>query len=144
MIEDRFRQLLDLAKQRNDLEAAWCRQILTIAAGGMALLVGLGPAEPPTELGRWFLAAAWIFLGTGILAAGGATYLEVSLARRLAAEFRSQLLQDLQERKSPENAAPIVANAHWFFRFCKPLMAVSLGATVVCLVGYSVLVTLFP
>jgi len=141
-MKEETQKLLNLAKERNALQAAWYRQILTIAAGGLALLVGLAPETPPSGPARYFLAAAWVLLGAGILTGAGATYSGASLAKRLTIEFQSQLLRSLEAGENLPPSIPIVARPHLIFRTCKILMVVSLLGAVVCVVTFAVLRTL--
>ena len=135
-------KLLELAKERAQLQAAWYRQILTLAAGGLALLVGLAPQAPPDGLARWLLAAAWVLLGAGILSGAAATYAEVDRAERLTAAFQSRLGQRNPAPGNPPAPGTIVARPHGFFLACKKVMVISLLGAVVCLVAFSVMRTL--
>lgn len=134
--------LLTLAKDRNEKQAAWYRQLLTLASGGLALLVGLQPEVPALGPARFFLAGAWALLGAGILFGGAATYSEVSLARRLAENFQDQLLRSIKSGEELSANHPVVANPHRAFLWAKPLMVVSLLGAVVCLVAFSIITTL--
>jgi hypothetical protein len=133
-------QLTKLRQRQHDLQAAWYRQLLTLAAAGLALLVGLAP--PAEGIGKLLLASTWVCLGVGICAGSAATYLEVSLARALADSLRAELLRPLREGKGLALDAPVVATPHVFFSWSGPVMVVSLLLAVCCLVGYAVLATL--
>lgn len=141
-MKEEFQKFLDLAKDRNERQSAWYRQLLTLTSAGLALLVGLKPVIPPDGPAKYFLAAAWAFLGLGILFGAAATYSEVSLARRLASGFQKQLLQDLERGDGPSGMKPISANPHKFFSMSKVVMVISLIFAVVSLVTYSILNTL--
>ena len=140
-MKEEFQKFLDIAKDRNERQSAWYRQLLTLTSAGLALLVGLKPVIPPDGPAKYFLAAAWAFLGLGILFGAAATYSEVSLARRLASGFQKQLLQDLERGEGP-STKPIYANPHKFFSVSKVVMVISLILAVVSLVTYSILNTL--
>jgi hypothetical protein len=141
-MREQLQQMLQLAKERNEKEMAWCRQVLTLASGGLALLVAMSPQVPEEGPARWFLAAAWVLLGAGILSGAAVTYTEVSLARRLAAGFQSRLLQDLREGRGVEGMQPIVANPSRVCLWCKPVMVLSLVGAVAAIVGFAVIRTL--
>lgn len=134
-------QLLDLRDKRDALQAVWFRQLLTLAAGGLALLVGLGP---PVSSGieRYFLAGTWVFLGLGVLSGSAATYLEVSRANNLEAAFRSRLVKSLDQGRALSPSDLISAGPHRFFSWSQSFMVVSLLLAVCCLVSYAVLTTL--
>lgn len=141
-MEQKVQTFLDLAKERNELQAAWNRQLLNLAAGGLALLVGLSPEVPDLGPARYFLTASWIALGIGIVFGAGATYSEVSLAQRLAAKFQGELLKEMRGHAHMSDGIPISANPHWFFLRCRTVMVVSLLVAVVSLVVYACFVTL--
>jgi hypothetical protein len=134
-------QLISLVDKHSELRTAWYRQILTVAAGGFALLVGLGTKVPP-GIGKYFLAGTWVCLGLGIAAGGAATYLEVSRAKNLARDFREQLHRSLQSRQALSPTVPIVAKPGRLYAWSGPVMVVSLLTAVVCLVICSVLTAL--
>jgi hypothetical protein len=134
-------KLVSLMDKQVELQSAWYRHILTISAGGFAILSGLGPAAP-IGIGKYFLAGTWLCLGLGIVGGGTATYLEVSRAKNLADGYKAQLLKDLHEKGQPTVSAPVVVNPNRFFSWAKSLMVVSLLMAVACLVTYSILTTL--
>lgn len=134
-------QFIEIRQKMHDNRAAWYRQMLTLASGGLAILAGFGPAVPQ-GMGRYFLVGTWVFLGVGICAGAAATYLEVNRAKNLAEQFRLQLQQSLQSGTGLSPNVPIVARPHRFFSWSEPVMVSSLLLAVVCLVSYSVLVTL--
>lgn len=140
-MSDLVKQMRDLAQDRNRAHATWTRHLLTIASGGLALLVGLKPEIPPDDVGKWLLSAAWTLLGAGIVSGGAATYAEVSLARNLARTFQSQLLRRLEETDGLEADGPIPplsAAAGWGSRVGCVLMPWFLSGAVACFVGYSI------
>lgn len=132
-------QLVALHKESNALQAAWDRQILTLAAGALALLAGLGPEVPPAGAARYCLAATWGCLGTGICAGGGAAYLEVSRARNLAQRYGEVLRSSLETGTA---MSIVVAPPSRIFVLCRSLMILSLMGAVLCLVTYAVMTTL--
>ena len=138
------KQLMELRQKRSDLEAIWYRQILTLAAGGLALLAGLGPRVPANmgNTGKYFLACTWVFLGMGIIAGSAATYREVSLAKNIAEQFQNQLVQSLREGRQLSPHDLVSASPNKLFLRAKKVMIVSLLLAVCCLVGYSILATL--
>lgn len=140
-MSDSIKLMSELAAERNKLQSAWNRHILTIASGGLALLVGLKPEIPPDLLGKSLLAAAWTFLGIGILSGGAATYAEVSLAKKLALNLQSRLQRRLDEGRPLSDESqdgPLTAQAGWLSRISCRLMVWSLMGAVVSFVSYSV------
>ncbi|HRQ90588.1 MAG TPA: hypothetical protein PLA50_17470 [Bacteroidia bacterium] len=131
----------ELASKRNDLQGAWNRHILTIASGGLALLVGLKPEVPADTPGKWLLAAAWTFLGLGILSGGAATHAEVSMAKNLAKSLQSRLQKTLDAGlpiSDFSKGGPLSANANWISRVACHVMIWSLLLAVISFVAYSV------
>lgn len=94
-------QLSELGNKRNEAQYAWNRQMLTISAGGFAILIGLSPKVPDDRIGKVLLAAAWAFLGLGILSGAAATYAEASLARSLLKNFREQVERNMEKNIDP-------------------------------------------
>lgn len=131
------RQLLDLRSVQQEQEAMWFRQLLTLAAGGLALLVGLAP--PAEGFARFFLAGTWVCLGAGICAGAAATYLEAHRARALADAFRSELRSALREERDPEAT---FAEPHPFFSWARIAAVGALLLGVCCLVVFAVITTL--
>jgi len=133
-----FQQLVSLNKEHAEVQSVWYRQLLTLAAGGFALLAGLGPTVP-SGIGKYFLAGTWVFLGVGIISGAGATYLQVSRAKKLAENFQEELRHNIQTHGEPTVNTIVVANPSKIFLLSKTLMVVSLLLAVCCLVVYSVL-----
>lgn len=132
---------LTLLQQKHlDAEGAWLRQLLALAAGGLALLAGLSP--PATGIGRYFLAGTWVFLGTGILAGAAATYAEADRAARLADRFREELQRSLAEPEHPPMCAIVAASPSKIYSWAKPVMLTALPGAVACLVTYATITTL--
>lgn len=139
MMERDFQQLIELAKQRDELRAAWYRHLLTLAAGGLAILAGLDPQIPDDRLSRVLLCATWALLGSGILGGGVATYLDADRAARLAAAFQSRLQQDMEQVKAGGawSTTPVIAKPRWIFRIARVWMVLSLMGAVVCFVCFA-------
>lgn len=136
-----IQQLVSLREKQAELHAAWYRQLLTLASGGLALLAGIGP-EVPVGIGKYFLAGTWVFLGVGIVSGGAATYLQADLATKLTERFREELLHNLRENGQPTVTSLVSANPAKIFSWSKSVMVVSLLLAVCCLVTYAVLNTL--
>ena len=136
---EKIEKYAGLVKKGHEVEVAWLRQILTLAAGALALLAGLGPEVPADGLARLLLAATWACLGVGIIAGAAATYVEVDRARASADVFGEQISREL-DMKPTRSLIPVPTNR--LFLLCKPLMVVSLLAAVVCLTGFAIITTL--
>lgn len=140
-MDDILKQMSELAAERNRLQGAWNRHILTIASGGFALLVGLKPEVPTDTAGRWLLAAAWAFLGTGILSGAAATRAEANLAGNLARTLHSRLQRRMAEGTPLSELSkdgPLSARASWIFRISGDAMVWSLTLAVAAFVAYSI------
>jgi len=127
-------QLNALYARANELQSAWLRQLLTLAAGALAVLVGLDP--PATGIGKWFLAMTWLTLGAGILSGALATAQEAALAKARADALRAELLRSDLEASPPQ---PRVAKLPRLYVWSRATMLGSLLLSVVCLVAYAVL-----
>ena len=135
-----IRQLMELRRNHQELSSAWYRQLLTLAAGGLALLVGLQP--PAAGIGRYFLAGTWVCLGAGICLAAAATYLDVHRAKMLADSFRAQVSQALAAGRDLSPSDIAVARPKRFYTWSRYLTVSVLLLAVGCLVTYAVLATL--
>ena len=132
-------KMLDLMNQSHQHELEWVRHILTISAGALAILAGLGPEAQGQSIQTWALAGTWICLGTGICCASAATYRQAYRSKKLADRFRSELQTALEEdRKMRIVSAPLP----WLLRASLPACAASLIAAVVCITVYAVTATL--
>ena len=140
-------KLADLTNRALEAEAAWLRQILTVAGGALALLAGLGPEVPAEGSARDFLAATWVLLGFGIVTGSAATYAVVSRAKWIASAFRAELERPhaarIEKKDPPELAwAHLQLRMNPILQLCKPLMVFSLLAAVFCLTAYAMEITL--
>ena len=72
-MNQKIEQYADLVNKGFEVEVVWLRQILTLAAGALALLAGLGPEVPPDGPARLVLAATCAFLAFGIIAGAAPT-----------------------------------------------------------------------
>ena len=138
--EEDYRKLADLAGKVYAAEDLWLRQILTLAAGALALLAGLGPDVPSEGPARYLLAATWACLGLGIIVGAGATYVNVHRARRYAMQYGKMLKLTLKTGEPPPQLIPLEMNR--LLLLSKPMAMVILLAAVLCLTGYSIAVTL--
>ncbi len=132
-------QLLGLQDKLNDLKASWCRQMVTLASGGLAVLVGLNPETQSEGIAKWFLAATWLFLGSGIVSGASTLYLDVSGAQALKDAYKSEFEKSI---KSGKEMNPVVANPAPFFIRSRRIMIFSLLLAVVNLVIYAIVTTL--
>ena len=136
-----LKKLVALADEAHDAEAAWLRQILTLATGALALLVGLGPESPTDTASRLLLAGTWVSLGLGIVFGAAATYLVVERA------MKATLAVSKKARIEAEGGIPptmVSVPINSLYIYCKPVMIISLLVAVVCLTGFSVLSTFTP
>ena len=138
-MEQRIKQYAELITKGQEVEATWLRQVLTIAAGTLALLAGLGPDVPSDGAGKYLLATTWAGLGLGIVAAAAATYIEVNRARTAAIHFGEHLLRIMENQPS----SPLISiPPNRIYVISKPVMLVSLLVSVVCLTAYAITTTL--
>ena len=140
MEEQRLRHFADLISKGHESEAIWLRQILTLAAGALALLAGLGPDVPPEGLGKYLLVTTtWAGLGLGIVFGAAATYIETDRATRSAAAFGEYLVRLLEQKPSlPFVSVPV----NKLYVVCKPLMVISLLISVCSLTFFAIITTL--
>ena len=129
---DQLERHADLTNNAYEAEVAWLRQILTLAAGALALLAGLGPRVPPDGPAQNLLAATWALLGIGIVAGAAATYAAVSRAKWIADHFRAEIEQfgvAEIEKIGPGGAAWIHLHSQMnpVLRVCKPLIGVKIA-----------------
>lgn len=137
-----IKQLAESQNEANNLSSAWLRQLLTLASGALAILAGLSP-HTHSNIDKYCLAATWVFLGIGIIFGSAATYLEVNLAKKIATEIRSQVSQSIHEGKGDQIKSLIVVPPNKFFLASKYIMVFSLLLSVVSLVIYAVISTLY-
>lgn len=141
MSKEDVKQLLDLNDKVQDLLTAWHRQLLTLAAGGLTLLVGLGPDVPTNPMARYCLATALVALGLGISFGAAAIYRDVYCLRTQRDAFARQLRKAL-EKRMPLPCRPIFGKPGTPYKWCGYLMVGSLLVAVIALVAFSVIVTL--
>jgi uncharacterized membrane protein YidH (DUF202 family) len=140
-LKEKLKTLEGLADRQNQANSAWIRQILTLASGGLALVVAFHPDAPNNEIEKYLLVVTWISLGTGILSGAAAAYTEVSLARNLVYQYQEELQKILRERI--DRPMPTVVGAPSIIcLISRRVMVSSLLVSVVSLVGYAVLRTL--
>ena len=138
-MNQKIEQYADLVNKGFEVEVVWLRQILTLAAGALALLAGLGPEVPPDGPARLLLAATWAFLGFGIIAGAAATYVEVDRAQSSASAYGEQITRELHN-KSTRKLISVRTNR--LYLLCKPLMILSLLGAVASLTGFAIITTL--
>lgn len=136
---EKIEKYANLVRKSHEVEVAWLRHVLTLAAGALALLAGLGPEVPADGPARFLLAATWAFLGAGIVAGAGATYIEVDRARSSVNVYGEQIQRELDNQPTK---AVMSAPTNRLFELCKPAMILSLLGAVVCLTAYSIGITL--
>ena len=139
MQEQQIRQYVDLISKGHEIEATWLRQILTLAAGALALLAGLGPEIPSDGPSKYLLATTWAGLGLGIVFGAAATYIETDRAKKSTVLFGEHLLR-VMEQESSSPIIPVPPNR--LYVLCKPLMVISLLIAVISLTAFAITTTL--
>lgn len=134
-------KLLELQLDFHTQQTGWYQQMLTVAAGGLALLVGLNP-DIPEGMARYFLALAWAGLGIGIVAGFAAAYGSVSRAGRLARDFRDKLLKAAWDNRRLTTDDISVAAPKKIYVYARKVTVVSLLVSVASLVAFAMLRTL--
>ena len=136
---EKIEKYANLVSKSHEVEVAWLRHVLTLAAGALALLAGLGPEVPPDGPARILLAATWACLGTGIVAGAAATYIEVDRARSSVNVYGEQISRELDNKPIK---VLVQAPTNRLIELCKPAMILSLLGAVVCLTAYAIGITL--
>ena len=138
-MEQKIKQYAELITNGHEVEVTWLRQVLTLAAGTLVLLAGLGPDVPSDGPSKYLLATTWAGLGIGIVAGSVASYVEVNRARTAATRFGEHLLRIIENQpSSPRISIP----PNRLYVICKPVMLVSMLVAVVCLTAYAITTTL--
>ena len=140
MLED-LQKLEGLTEKRGELRTAWYRQILTLASGVLAILIGLDP-EAPNDMAKYLLAGTWSCLGIGIVFGAIATYLEVSLLGKLVADYGEAIRRYVELGDAGAINALVVAKPGVVFSLSGKVMVLSLLLAVCCLVAYALVMTL--
>lgn len=133
---EELQQLLDLQNEHLSLSAEWLKHMLTLAVGALAVLSGLRP-EVVSSIQAYLLSGTWVSLGLGIVFGAGATFLQVHHTRRLAAQFRAEMIRSLKEGRS-SIGEPVIAKPSIIFSLAPPAMVICLLLAVLCLVTFSV------
>lgn len=128
-------RLLDLWDDRERLAADWFHRILTIAFGGLVLLVGLLRDVPPTALSKIWLASAIAALATATACLAMAAYSSVNLVKNLAARFLQEQRQAHLEGRPMQ---PVFARPHPLFRWVRSASFVLLPASLLLLAAYAI------
>lgn len=128
-----YEAAVQAAQRFYDVEAAWMRHILLIASSSLTLLVILNQDIPDRDWPRYFLAAAWFLLATGILAGGVASYSTVSTSRNLALQQGLDLVEAIDTGRSPLPKPVLPAGLYKVFA---TIMVFALIGAVTCLTGY--------
>ena len=131
-----LQQLVSLQARKHELEAAWFRQLLTLAAGGLTILVAL--AQPSTGIARLFLVGTWVSLGVALVSGAAATYLEVERQRAALDSFCSQTESAIRAAKPLDTSAPIIGTPRAIFAKARYVMIASLLSSVVMLVAHAI------
>ncbi len=141
-LKDAIEELLAHVNEAIKLETEWYRHMLSLAAGALALLAGLSPAVPAAAVGRYLLAATWVFLGAGILAGAGATYYGARRVRLRSRDLAKRIDAHVEEGKPLTEL--VVHKKPVILKLCRPVTWLTLLTAVVCLVGYAVVIALEP
>lgn len=132
-MQDEYEAATRAAQQFYDAEAAWMRHVLLIASSALTLLVILNQEVPERVWPRYFLAAAWILLGTGIVAGAVASHATVRLLRSLAFLQELALMEELHLDRS-SLPKPVLETRG--YRVSRTIMVIALVGAVICLTGY--------
>jgi hypothetical protein len=135
MTQQEFRDLCDLAKDRDQKHYSWIRQLLILASGALTALVAFRAGSNSTGIALWSLRVAWVALGLSILLGAFSLHGEVWTARELARGVAEQIKQRFSSGEAPSlvvaNRLPRYERAEtWFYR--------SLIAAVIALVLHAV------
>ena len=133
-------KFVELDEKQAQSEALWLRQLLTLAAGALAILAGLGPDAPSESFAQYFLAATWACLAIGISSGGAATYIATDRAKAAADAYGEELHKSINQRDYKPQL--LWASPTPILRICKPLMIFSLLAAVLSLAAYAIITTL--
>lgn len=142
MMED-LRQLVALKEKQNERLGNWVRFVMTIAAGGLALLLGTLQLPPDDIVARMLLASGLVFLGLGIVFGAAASHLEIVIERKILEQYSDEIQQAAREQRSLLRSPVIAAKPNWWQQKYKPGMMLSLLLAVVCFVAYGVRVLLW-
>ena len=134
--DDHMRQFETALRDRNDLETAWSRHILTMAAGVLALTVSLVSSIPESALAEYLLLATWALLVVAICSGCGATYAQTNAMQRAVRDYAEKL------EKARTTGRPVetvnVATSSWF-GWMQPVMIVSFVLSVLFLTAYGII-----
>jgi len=134
--EETFRQLCDLAKDRDQKHYAWIRQLLVLSSGALTALVAFRADAHSSGIALWFLRIAWVALGLSILLGALALHGEVWTA----AELGKLVAKQVKERFSSGDTtiSPVVAMKPPRYGRAEKFLYCSLLVAVVSLVAHAV------
>ena len=140
-MQQNIEEFTNIVNRLHKLDMDWYRHLLTLATGSLVIMSTFVSDSPDQGMARYFQAATWIFLGTGILAGVGATYAPISRTANLATRFLEEAQNSEFHNRPPKT---IAAYPSIFFVLCGRLMVMFLLLAVICLTGYAVITTLTP
>lgn len=135
MTQQEFRDLCDLAKDRDEKHYSWIRQLLVLASGALTALVAFRAGFHSTGIALWSLRVAWVALGLSILHGASALHGEVWTARALAMGVGEQIKQRFSSGEGP---SPVVANRPPRYERAERWLYRSLIVAVIALVVHAV------
>ena len=133
---DHMRQFETALRETNDLETAWSRHILTMAAGVLALTVSLVSSIPESALAEYLLLATWALLVVAVCSGCAATYGQINAMRRAVRDYAEKLNEARITGRHVETVN--VAAAPWF-GWMQPVMIVAFILSVLFLTGYGII-----
>lgn len=132
-LTDHMNRFEGAIRDRNDLETAWCRHILTMAAGVLALTVSLVSSVPESMLAGNLLLGTWGLLVVAVCSGCAATYAQANAMNRAVRAYGEEIAT-AQTTGRPVGTVNVQA-ASWF-RWAKSVMVVSFVLSVLFLSGY--------
>jgi len=137
MTTEEFRQICDLANDRNEKKQAWLRQLLVIASAALTALVAFRSGDHSVGMSLWSLRIGWVALGLGILLGAFSLHGEVWIAH----ELTRRVLEQAKSRSvtGATGISPVGANLPARYRAAKGGFCGCLILAVLALVTHAVL-----
>lgn len=105
-LEKIFGQYNQATREQYNLETTWYRQLLTIAAGILAITVSFQASISESFAAQCLLLVTWFCLVLSLCSGAAATYAQVSAQQAFVTDFEEQVLVPLTEGA---NEIPLVA-----------------------------------
>ena len=136
-ILENAKKLGEIHEKRNQAFNSWLKNIITIAAGLIAVLVSLKTGKSPSLLAHYLFVSTIGLLSLGILSGSLVLYNEVHLlskARELQLDYTQKLLND-----SSVDLLEWISNA-WYYVPSKWISLLSFSISLVTLTWYAFLI----